>query len=440
MKRTKLSPKFWAALTIFSLVGQIAWVVENMYFNVFIYKMFHASAAAISTMVAASAVAATLTTVFIGALSDKLGKRKLFMCGGYVLWGVSIWSFALIRTDVISGLFPAAASAASVGVSLVIIMDCVMTFFGSSANDACFNAWLTDSTDETNRGAAEGVNAMMPLLAILAVFGGFMGFDLDQASSWVTIFTVIGVVVLAIGVLGFFLIKEPKVDTSANQSVLRNISYGFRPSVMRKNPALYLTLAAFAIFGISIQIFMPYLILYYEVTLRMDNYVLIMAPAIVLAAVVTVFYGKLYDRIRFRGALPPALAMLAAGYVLLFLTRSTVPVFLGSLLMMSGYLAGMAVFGAMLRDQTPANRAGMFQGLRIVGQVLIPGVIGPWIGAMVLRNADTIVGSDGTVSFIPHAGIFLAALAAELFAALPVLPLLRGKKEQPTADGQDSPA
>ena len=82
MKKTKLSGRFWAALTVFSLVGQIAWVVENMYFNVFIYKMFHASAAAISTMVAASAVAATVTTLLIGALSDKLGKRKLFICGG----------------------------------------------------------------------------------------------------------------------------------------------------------------------------------------------------------------------------------------------------------------------------------------------------------------------------------------------------------------------
>ena len=35
-------------------------------------------------------------------------------------------------------------------------------------------------------------------------------------------------------------------------------------------------------FGISINIFMPYLILYYEKTLGMTNYVMIMAPAIVL--------------------------------------------------------------------------------------------------------------------------------------------------------------
>ena len=60
MKKTG-NAKFLTALIIFSLVGQIAWVVENMYFNVFIYKMFHATPADISAMVMASAVAATLT-------------------------------------------------------------------------------------------------------------------------------------------------------------------------------------------------------------------------------------------------------------------------------------------------------------------------------------------------------------------------------------------
>ena len=179
MEQKKKNRRFWLALVIFSLTGQVAWVVENMYFNVFIYKMFNASAESISAMVGASAAAATITTLLIGALSDKVGKRKLFICGGYILWGITIWSFSLVRQDVIHALFPAVASAASVGVSLTIILDCVMTFFGSSANDACFNAWLTESTDSTNRGAAEGINSMMPLVSILVVFGGFMGFDLN---------------------------------------------------------------------------------------------------------------------------------------------------------------------------------------------------------------------------------------------------------------------
>lgn len=139
-KTTKLGGKFWLALTIFSLMGQVAWVVENMYLNVFMYKTFNASASNISAMVAASAITATLTTVFMGALSDRIGKRRLFICGGYILWGISIFSFVLLRTDIIEKFIPATMAAASVGVTLTILLDCVMTFFGSTANDAAFNA------------------------------------------------------------------------------------------------------------------------------------------------------------------------------------------------------------------------------------------------------------------------------------------------------------
>ena len=425
MKTTKQYGRFWLALVIFSLTGQVAWVVENMYFNVFIYKMFNASAEAISTMVAASAAAATVTTLLIGALSDKIGKRKLFICGGYIIWGISIWSFSLIRMDVINALFPAAASAAAVGVSLVIILDCVMTFFGSSANDACFNAWLTESTDSTNRGAAEGINSMMPLVAILVVFGGFMGFDLDKSESWTLIFNIIGIAVIAIGVLGIFLIEDKAVKKEENAHYFANIFYGFRPGVIRSNKLLYITFLAFAVFNISIQVYMPYLILYYNVSLQMDNYVLIMAPAIILAAVFTAFYGKVYDKYRFKAAVIPAVTLLMSGYVVLYFFRNTALVFIGSLLMMCGYLSGMAVFGAMVRDNTPQDRAGMFQGLRIFSQVFIPGIIGPYIGSAVLRNAETIVNDDGTTSFVPNENIFLAAFAAAVVLWLVLIPVFR---------------
>ena len=56
MKKGRKNSAFWLVLVIFCLTGQVAWTVENMYFNIFIYKMFHASAEAISTMVAASAI------------------------------------------------------------------------------------------------------------------------------------------------------------------------------------------------------------------------------------------------------------------------------------------------------------------------------------------------------------------------------------------------
>ena len=423
--KTKLSSRFWLALVLCSLTGQVAWVVENMYLNVFIYKMFAASAADISLMVSASAVAATLTTVFIGALSDKVGKRKIFICAGYILWGISIFCFAFIRTDILGAMFPMVASAATLGISLTIIFDCLMTFFGSSANDAAFNAWLTDSTDSTNRGAAEGINSMMPLVSILVVFGGFMAFDLDKQQSWTSIFMIIGAVVLVIGIAAIFLVEDAPCEKSTD-NYLANVIYGFRPSTVKAHKELYITLATFVVFNIAIQIYMPYLIIYYEVSLALANYVLIMAPAIILAAVFTAFWGKKYDSKGFGYAATVALIGLAAGFALLYIFRNTAIVFIGSLLMMCGYLSGMAVFGAKIRDNTPEGYAGRLQGVRIFSQVLVPGVIGPFIGKTILANADVIVNSDGTTSFVPNANIFLGAL----IALIPVIIIVLGSKKK----------
>ena len=395
--QTKLGKKFWTAMLVFGLMGQIAWVVENMYFNVFIYKMFRASASDISAMVMASAVVAALTTIIMGAVSDKVGKRKAFMSVGYIIWGVSIISFAYIRS-----------------VMLTIVMDCVMTFFGSTANDAAYNAWLTDRGDETNRGRIEGFNSMMPLVSILVVFGGFMSFALDEQSSWTTIYYIIGIATTVIGIIGWFIIEDAPGLKKSTQPIGQVLAYSFRPSTVKANKRLYAVLGAFAVFGISIQIFMPYLIIYYEQTLKMPNYVLIMAPAIIAAAVVTALYGKVYDKRGFGFAAVPSAAMLILGYILLYFTRAMVPVFIGSLLMMSGYLTGMSVFGAQIRDLIPENRAGQFQGVRIIGQVFVPGLIGPFIGAQVLKNAELITNSDGTTSFLPNANIFLAAMVVAI--------------------------
>ena len=401
MSETKLGKRFWVSMLVFGLMGQIAWVVENMYFNVFIYKMFHATAAEISAMVMASAVMAALTTIVMGALSDKVGRRKAFMSYGYMLWGASIIVFAYIRS-----------------VMLTIVMDCVMTFFGSTANDAAYNAWLTDRGDSTNRGRIEGMNSMMPLISVLVVFGSFMGFDLGVHGSWVKIYYIIGGATFAIGLAGLFLIDEAKGLEKTRESMIQTLLYSFRPSVFKENILLYEILGLFAVFGISIQIFMPYLIIYYEQTLGIANYVIIMAPAIIAAAVLTALYGKTYDRKGFLFSMRPVVIMLCSGYVMLYFFRSIVPVLIGSMLMLGGYLTGMSVFGAMIRDNIPENRSGQFQGVRIIGQVFVPGLIGPAIGAYVLRNAAVITNSDGTTSFLPDRSIWFSALLVIILLCL----------------------
>jgi MFS family permease len=248
----------------------------------------------------------------------------------------------------------------------------------------------------------------MPLVSMLAVFGGFMFLNLDDPSSWTIIFTLIGAIVFAVGVLGIFIIKDSPVLPSES-GYLKNVIYGFLPSTIKANRSFYITLICYVVFNISVQIFMPYLIIYYEYTLALTNYVVILAPAAIVAAVVAALWGKVYDIKGFDLSVWLSLGALSAGYIMLYLSNHLTVVFIGSLLMMSGYLSCIAVFGAKIRDLTPEGMAGRFQGVRIIAQVLLPGVIGPYIGKCVLRNAKLIYNNDGTTSFLPNANIFLAA-------------------------------
>ena len=103
-----LGARTWTALLVFGLIGQIAWVVENMYFNVFLYNTVTGDTGMIAAMVAWSAAVATVTTLAVGALSDKLGRRKGFIVTGYLLWGLSVMAFALVSVQGLERFLPAA--------------------------------------------------------------------------------------------------------------------------------------------------------------------------------------------------------------------------------------------------------------------------------------------------------------------------------------------
>ena len=169
---TKLGIRKWLSFIIAGFVGQLAWAIENNYFNLYVFDCTK-EYIFIPIMTAASAVAATLTTLLMGALSDRLGKRKAFISLGYMLWGISIILFAFL--DPKSSFNIVAGSVMASG-TMIVIMDCVMTFFGSTANDASFNAFVTDNTDTSNRGKVESVLSVLPLMAMIVVVGlaGFL--------------------------------------------------------------------------------------------------------------------------------------------------------------------------------------------------------------------------------------------------------------------------
>ena len=423
---TKLPGKTWTVIVLLALVGQIAWAVENNFFNLFIQDAFGASLSDVALMVSASALTATATTLLMGAWTDRVGKRKVFVVAGTLVWGLSICLFAVLQ-QVSAALARDAAAAAALGITLTIACDCLMTFFGSAANDACFNAWLTDVTDDTNRGRAEGVNSAMPLLSMLVVFGGAMFFMIVGDDGSVTydyplFFTVIGGVVIATGVVTALLMEDSQPGKRQGASYFGELAYGFRLSSARQNRMLYLVLAAYCIFAIAMQVIMPYYVLYLRLPYILgENYVFVMAPCIVIAAVFTIFYGRRVDKRGFSTSVVLPLLLFLAGCAVLTALANTPAVFVGSMLMLSGYLGAVACFGAAIRNNTPPDRVGVYQGVRIFMVVLVPMLIGPWIGSAISASSGAVVGfgvvGDG---FTPSSLIFAggAAVALLTFAVL----------------------
>lgn len=417
--KDKLGARVWLGIILFGLAGQIAWMVENMYLNVYLYKTVTYDLNATSAMVAASAVVATVVTLFAGGLSDKVGKRKIFISTGYVLWGLSVFAFALITKENSEKFFPS-ANAVALTTVMIIVMDCLMTAIGSTANDAAFNAWITDVTTSDNRAKAEGVLQIMPLAALLVIFGVFDSFT--QKGQWMIFFGVLGAITTAMGIIGIFLLKDSPDLKPKSGNFFKELGYGFRPSVVKKNRDLYLIYAAICIIGIANNIYMTYLIIYVEYFLGIKDYVLMLGAILILSAVFSVLFGFLRGKISLKILLPAALAVYTLGGLMMFFARNIWVVSVSGIIMMTGYLWEMALLSACMRDNTPADKIGHFQGIRMVFSVLIPMCVGPFIGAYVSSTSNGVYvdPTTGAEQPVPTNYIFLAAVIVNLLIVIPM--------------------
>lgn len=425
MTGTKLGARKWLTLILVGLFGQFAWTIENMYFNVFLYNTISTDPDYIARMVAWSAVAATVTTLLMGALSDRVGKRKVFICAGYILWGLSTAAFGYITKENAARLFPA-ANAAAAAATMVVVLDCVMTFFGSTANDGAFNAYVTDVTDSTNRGKAESVLAILPLISMLIIFGLFDG--LTQQGRWKEFFNIFGFAVTGVGLVSLVLVKDEPGLEPRKDSYFKNLLYGLRPSVVRESPELYLSFAAFCVFSVAVQVFFPYLIIYIQNYLGITDYAIVLGVVLILASAVSVVSGRYIDRLGKLRFAVPAVAIMLAGLAGMYFVRSQAGVMVAGTVMMGGYMMVSAALGANIRDWTPEGKVGHFQGIRMIFAVMLPMVIGPAIGAAVIKGSDSTYIELGQVKTVPTPGIYLAAAAVLLLVFIPIFLLKKKEK------------
>ena len=450
MVKEKLSKKNWFIITLFCFMGGIAWNTENMYFNTFITNEIYADVSqaairgsmeattAVARMVALSAIAAVLTTFVMGALSDKLKNRKMFISVGYILWGIVTGMFGFISKENVANLFNLTDEAKILGTTVwfVILMDIVMTFMGSTSNDAAFQAWVTDVTVPKQRPFVETVLSVVGTVSSFAVTG-VGSFAQAGTISYKIFFVGLGFVVTLCGVVGLFLIKDPPrtAEIKDSSSYLADLFYGFRPSVIKTNARLYLALMAFCFAIVAFQVFYPYLLTYVQYVIIPDNGGIsnILKPSVIITALIvaiitlTCIVVLLKLSTEKKGfCLVTGVVVLTAGFFLLSTSTSIYVILISIVPVVLGNALVNILFGAAVKDFIPEGKAGLFQGIRMIFAVMLPMIIGPVIGDMACQHAaQTIINEVGAEVIVPAKDMFLWAGVVCIFALIPLYFLIK---------------
>jgi len=414
---TRLTSRTWFIMLALALTGQIAWAVENSWFNTFVYDTITPDPRPVAWMVAGSAITATLTTLFMGTLSDRTrtrwGRRRPFILIGYILWGLS------------TVLFPTVAyiQTTSVAIVMVVIADSVMTFFGSTANDAAFSAWTTDIATTETRGRVEGVlNLSVFLAQIVAMVAAGMLID---SVGYFTFFYTLGGIVILVGLVAGSLLQDAPLPDKVDETqrpFRAEFTELFDINLLKQNRALFIILLFIMLSSIGMQVSLPYLIIYLEnyIGVTKSEFSIIGGAVMVGSAVFAVPFGILADKWNKRNMLFVATIVSSLGGIFLSLVN-TLPLLALTGLFWQAFSVAMGIASvAWLKDLLPEKSRGKFLGIRMIFWIAIPMVIGPWIGSTLIQNFGTPTTLNGQTGFVPAPIIFQVGSIISLLALVPL--------------------
>jgi MFS family permease len=367
-------------------------------------------------MVAASAITATLTTLLMGTLSDRThsrwGRRRPFILVGYILWGLS------------TVLFPTVAyiKVTSIAIIMVVVADSIMTFFGSTANDAAFNAWTTDIATSDTRGRVEGVlNLSVFLAQIVAMVAAGMLID---SLGYFVFFYLLGGIVIVVGLVAGSLLRDvplPEYE-EPRRAFWAEFAELFNVDTLKHNRQLFILLLFIMVSSIGMEVSFPYLIVYLNnfVGVTKSEFSIIGGAVMLGSAVLAIPFGILADKWNKRNMIAVAIVASSVGGILLSLVRSLPLLALTGLLWQAFSVASSIASVAWLKDLLPEQNRGKFLGIRMIFWIAIPMVIGPWIGSTLIQNFGIPTTLNGQAGFVPVPIIFQVGSVISLLALIPL--------------------
>ncbi len=416
----KISKKTLSAAFFIGLAGNIAWAVENQYFNVFLYNAISPEPIYVALMVAASAIVATITTIIMGAYSDIKGKRKPFMIAGFIFWTITTAIFPL------AGLFQPIILA----VVIAIVFDCVMTFFGSTAFDASFQAYITDITTMENRGKVVSIVIVITMEIATLITYGISGFVIESFGYYMYFY----VVAFMVGIFGIpfaLLLKDPPNLKPLDTNVYKQIKSTFKKENFKKYKNFFLVLTSSALTGLAFNVFFPFALIYMQhylgFGLEMASIVLFFAFFVDLVAAYPI--GILTDKI---GRKKLTFSSIIFVSVFLFIFAFVVDFFLLIIVAMIMMLF-MTIFSiaaiTWTKDLYPEEKFGQFSGYVILFNVAFTMVPGPLIGGWLATTYGIPTIINGQPGFIPTPIIIIVASLLMLLALIPLYFAKEKRKE-----------
>ena len=303
-----------------------------------------------------------------------------------------------------------------------------MSFFGATAYDAAFTAYMTDVTSLENRGKTVGIIEITTLLSTLIIYGG-AGFII-LAYGYYFFFILIGIVVGILGIIGTLLVEEPKNLTPLDISIKKYIKSTFRIDVIRQNKDYFLVLIGLAIWSIGFNVYFTFILIYlqHHVGLSLMVASLFVFFALVVSIVLCIPIGMLIDKVGRKVLVILAIISEFISLILFALAKDFIFLVITGIL----WVLFMTLFHissqTWIKDLYPEENYGKFSGIYHLFYVLTGMTIGPLIGGIISTQYGKPIVIDNVPGNIPPPLIFIVAAFIILFALIPIIPAKDLKK------------
>ncbi len=443
--------RFWIIIWGMGVAGQLCWNMENQWFNTFVYAKISGDVNIVTWMVIVSALVTTISTFVFGTLSDRLGKRKILVSAGYIIWGIATIVFGLTEYARDSGI----GVLVTLSGFLVVLTDAIMSFFGSMGCDAGYNVWVNDHTDDTNKGQVGAALAVLPVIATVigTVVGGILinignptvGTDAYDPSqdNYQLLFWVMGMFVIIMGVASIWLMKDaPDIKPHKDGSFWHQLTSVFQMDTLNQNPHLKELLWACAVtcaFFIPFNFYFTHLgnWMIYDIGMTATNMGLVEGIALLAAALMTIPFAKLINQEKTPLVVLVSVITNALGLFLIYFfvkspadvdanalfSAKNVPLFISVFLVGTGYVLVTQACMIWVRGLFPEDKRGQLEGVRVISFTLIPMLAGTLIGNAIIKNTpQTDIKYDiyGHVIDVPQENLFLIAGFMVLLTLIPL--------------------